>query len=236
MKKVLSLLLAFVFLQVQTWALSGGPQYGGNQAALTGTYAGVLTGVRTTVPTSGTGSITGATTDTANSLGIFVIGVPEVDVAQGSIALFFQGIFFQGGILGIADPNEGELSGVAQMIHISSITNNNDFFFGDSTTITYDARCDGTIETEIESSGAGRGTTLQGTGTFTVATLIADPQTVIDPETGLPITILVPTFPPAGTLNFRVDGFKQSATIIVPDGDSTAGLLNGTGGDGGNNQ
>ena len=42
MKQVFSLLLAFVFLQTQTWAIGGGPQGNGGGGALTGTYAGVL--------------------------------------------------------------------------------------------------------------------------------------------------------------------------------------------------
>ena len=43
MKKLLSLLLILVFLQNQSWALKGGPEFNGSQnIAVAGTYAGAL--------------------------------------------------------------------------------------------------------------------------------------------------------------------------------------------------
>ena len=155
MKKVLSLLVAFVFMQVQTWALSGGPKYGGNQASVSGTYAGVFTGIGGTALALGTGVLV----DSAgtNAVGLFVIGVPITDVANGTMALFFEGAFFQGGILGIADPNKQTLTGVAQGIHITELTTLTDFFFTGQTrqTVNYDSRADGTIKAEIKNEGIG---------------------------------------------------------------------------------
>ncbi len=45
MKQVLSLLVAFVFLQVQSWALSGGPVYPSNSTSVSVEHAaGTLIG------------------------------------------------------------------------------------------------------------------------------------------------------------------------------------------------
>ena len=99
MKNVLSLLLSFVFIQTQSWALVGGPwPSSGAQASVIGTYAGVL------IPTN-LGS---------NSLGLFNIGVPETGFASGSFAIFASGGTFFGTMFGVLDPNTRELSAVAE--------------------------------------------------------------------------------------------------------------------------
>ncbi len=230
MKKVLSLLVAFVFLQVQTWALSGGPQYGGNQAAVSGTYAGVFTGIggTATALTSGGGLVDSLGT---NAVGLFVIGVPQVDLATGTMAIFFEGTFFQGGILGIADPNKQTLTGVCQGIHITELSTFNDLFFGVSQrTVNYDSRADGTIKTEIKRGNLSQGTTLQGTGAFTVSVLVDTLVTIPNPDPTLPpIVAVLQTSIPTGSLTFTVDGFKQSDQVTAPKQDSIASLLNGSG-------
>ena len=228
MKKVLSLLVTFVFMQVQTWALSGGPVYGGNQASVTGTYAGVFTGIGGTAVALGTGALV----DSAgtNAVGLFVIGVPATDLANGTMALFFEGAFFQGGIIGIADPNKSTLTGVCQGVHITQLTTFTDLFFGVSQkSVNYDSRADGTIKTKIENTGIG-GITLVGTGSFTVSIIVSTPITFPDPNNpGMFITTVVQSSVPTGTLSFTVDGFKQSATVVKPAADSIANLLNGGG-------
>ena len=228
MKKVLSLLLAFVFMQVQTWALSGGPKYGGDQASITGTYAGVFTGLGGTAIALGTGALVDAAG--TNAVGLFVIGVPVTDIANGTLALFFEGAFFQGGILGIADPNKQTLTGVCQGVHITELSTFSDLFFGvSSKTVNYDSRADGTIKAKIEDTGIG-GITLIGTGSFTVSIIVSTPVTFPDPNNpGFFITTVVQSSVPTGTLSFTVDGFKQSAQIVVPAADSIANLLNGGG-------
>ncbi len=97
MKKVLSLLVAFVFLQVQSWALSGGPVYTGSTAAVKGTYAGSM------IP-----SIAG------NSVGLFAFGVPDTGLASGIFAMYVSGGAFYGSIVGIIDPDKLTLNGLAQ--------------------------------------------------------------------------------------------------------------------------
>ena len=215
-------------MQVQTWALSGGPQYGGAQSSLTGTYAGVFTGVGGTALNLGTGALV----DSAgtNAVGLFVIGVPLTDLASGTFGLFFEGTFFQGGILGIANPNKQTLIGVAQGIHITQLTTFTDLFFGQSSkTVNFDSTADGTIKTKINNSGFGA-VTLFGKGAFTVSRILTTPVTFPNPNPPpIFLTTVIQSSVPAGTLTFTVDGFKQSATIVKPAPDSIANLLNGQG-------
>ena len=234
MKKVLSLLVAFVLLQVQTWALSGGPVYGGSQAAVTGTYAGVITGVSgTAVDLTGIGLVDATGT---NALGVFVLGVPATDLANGSFGIFTQGIFFQGGMLGIVDPNKQTLSAVAQGIHVTQLRSFTDLFFGQSSrSVNFDATADGTVKAKLgiggsTATGAVAAITLVGTGAFTVSKIVSTQVTIPDPNNpGGFTTGVVQNSVPQGTLTFTVDGFKQSATVVKPASDSIANLLNGQG-------
>ena len=224
MKKVLSLLVAFVFMQVQTWALSGGPQYGGNQAAVSGTYAGVFTGIGGTAVAQGGAALVDPTG--TNALGLFVIGVPKTDLATGSFALFFEGVFFQGGILAIADPNKSTLNGVAQAVHIIQLSSGG----SNSLSVNFDATADGTIKTKIGTAGLG-GISLVGKGLFTVSQIVTSLQIIPDPNNpGKFLTFTVQTSVPSGTLSFTVDGFKQSVTVVKPAAGSIANLFNGQGG------
>lgn len=231
MKHVLSILLAFVFIQTQCWALSGGPRYGGNAAAVSGTYAGVFTGV------SGTALLLDPTTNKlvdpvgSNALGIFVIGVGKTDVASGSMALFFEGTFFQGGLLGIADPNKKSLNAVAQGIHKTDFTSFTSLFFGDNfQSASFDARADGTIKAEIQSGNVASGVTLVGSSTFTISVVQTTTVRIPDPNNpGFFIDSPIQKAVPTGTLTFVVDGFKQSDEVIKPGVGSLAALLNNTG-------
>jgi hypothetical protein len=227
MKRVLSLLLAFVFLQVETWALSGGPQYGGNTAAVAGTYAGVFTGISgTAVALNQETGFELVDADGANALGLFVIGVPQTDIGQGTAALFFEGTFFQGGILGIADPKKNTISGVIQCVQVTGKETFNDFF-GNGQAITFGSRADGTIKADIENQGITMGTRLNGEGVFTVTVETDATVIVTDPDTGG--VLINQETAPKGTLKFKLDGFKQSDQVVFPNLDSTAALLNGTG-------
>lgn len=224
MKKVLSLLLAFVFLDVQTWALSGGPVYGGSQAAVSGTYAGVFTGIGGTAVAQGGAGLVDPTG--TNALGLFVIGVPVTDVATGSFALFFEGQFFQGGILAIADPNKQTLNGAAQSVHVIQLSSSG----GNALSVNFDATADGTIKAKIGNQGIGA-ITLTGQGLFTVSQIVTTLQIIPDPNNpGKFITIRNQQSVPSGTLTFAVDGFKQSATVVKPASGSIANLFNGQGG------
>ena len=106
MKKVLSLLVAFVFLQVNTWALSGGPDYfkdsnGPND--LVGTYSGVLIPKTSTNLTESTG---------AASIGLFTVNIPQAGLATGQGIFFIRGTAFTGSLVCFADPDDSSLEGV----------------------------------------------------------------------------------------------------------------------------
>jgi hypothetical protein len=98
MKKLLSLLMAYVFLQAQTWALSGGPVYGNasNGGSPIGTFSGVL---------KPTGGVT-------NAFGVFGIVVPAVNLATGAFVYFASGETFIGAIEGSGDPSNLVISGL----------------------------------------------------------------------------------------------------------------------------
>lgn len=105
MKKVLSSLMAFVVLQAQSYALSGGPVFGGTATLnVVGTYAGVL------VPDAVSDDVNARTS--AASIGLFSLGVPESGPSVGSAIVFVDGIAFNGAIIGVADPGNGRLRGV----------------------------------------------------------------------------------------------------------------------------
>ena len=203
MKKVLSLLLVFVFLQTQSWALSGGPNYSGSgtAASLVGTYSGVLTGP-------------------VNALGIFVVGIQEVGPAQGDFSVFIGGIFYGGQIIGIADPQESTFQGVldAQRVSQSSFVVD-PFFFGTSGSSTVQGIASGLVDATIEETGgvnAGlAGTRMTGTAHIDAREFDPGTTTTITPPAGgtgtATTTTTGGTFVLVESLDFVVDGFKQSA-------------------------
>ena len=202
MKKVLSLLLAFVFLQTQTWAIGGGPQGTGGGAALVGTYAGVLIPVSQTKPLVVGGQ-------SSASIGLFVVSVPAVNVAKGAVIAFVDGIAFIGDVTAIADPKKQTLVGVVEGISTNDVITlvpvvdaNGNVTFQQVTTKIF---AQGNINARFESSGggvdpitgsAGGSSRLGGNASLD---LFADLN-----SNGTPNIF--------NTVKFRVDGFKQSAT------------------------
>lgn len=104
MKKVLSLLVAFVFLQVQSWALSGGPSFTHNgNPSIIGTYGGVL------IPQTASAA---PLTQQPASIGIFSMSVPEEGVSAGVAIMFVNGVAFIGQIAGIGDGDKQTIQGI----------------------------------------------------------------------------------------------------------------------------
>ena len=112
MKKILSLLLCYVFLQTETFALRGGPGGAGSNK-LSGSYGGTLT------QNSGSG------------LGLFLINATNEGASNGQIVFFAStgtsigigfgplgfgvnsgGRYFAGSITGLTDPNSGTYYGL----------------------------------------------------------------------------------------------------------------------------
>lgn len=100
MKKILSLLLIYVFFQTQAWALHGGPEFGSTGAvSLVGTYAGTF------LPTSASST---------NSIGVFALSIPETSVGQGTFVYFQDGNTYTGVVSGVADPSSQTLVGLIE--------------------------------------------------------------------------------------------------------------------------
>lgn len=217
MKKVLSLLLLFVFLQTQAWALSGGPSFAGQGAvSLIGTYSGVLTGP-------------------PNALGIFVVGIQEVGPATGNCSVFLAGAFYGGSIIGIGDPQESTFRGVIDAERLSSVSFFSDPFFGtQSGSRTVQGIASGLVDATITQEG-GVGSGLAGTrlvGTAHVDAREFDPGTTT--TTGTVITTTGAAYVLVGSEDFVVDGFKQSnegnaaqAQLLQGFGASTGGTTTG---------
>lgn len=188
MKKVLSLLMAFVFLQTQTWALSGGPY--GNEisgGSLTGTYAGVL------IPEL-------VVLNRSASIGLFTLVQPDSGVTTGTVTVFVNGAAFNGTITGVMDPKEGAFNGVIdaqssfQVIEVIPTV--------PPTTQAYDVFAQGSIEAEVSVDiEQYRFSTLSATPTRIEGTAALDIFYEIDTD-GTPIV--------SDVAFYEVTGFKQS--------------------------
>ncbi len=115
MKKLLSLLLCYVFLQAETFALRGGPGGSGNSKKLTGSYSGVITQAN-----GGSG------------VGLFLLTAQSAGASNGSIVFFAQtgtttqapgpigfgtassagGRYYAGTVTGLSNPSNGTFSGL----------------------------------------------------------------------------------------------------------------------------
>jgi hypothetical protein len=190
MKKVLSLLVSFVFLQTQSWALSGGPRFGGDSASFTGTYAGVL------IPEFDPG----APVSTASaSIGLFSLEQASKGFATGVLITFVNGAVFNGTIQGVIDPDGGVLNGIidaTSAFDVTEITPVIDPATGATTFVAQDFSvfAEGNIHAEVEgSNNSENGTRIRGTASLDIFFSILDDGT---PEI-------------SETARFEVDGFKQ---------------------------
>lgn len=192
MKKALSLLVAFVFLQVQTWALSGGPQYGSINNSVSGTWAGTMTGA------VGTGS-----------LGLFQLGMPTAGLGSGLFAFYQGGGAFFGTMVALADGEKETMSGVFN----GTMTQRQAFVVviagGATQPVTQlvdVASLGGQFVAKIIGDAAGTstigvGARLEGTAQATVA-LLPSPF-----GAGVPIGLTL------GNVTLTLDGFEQSSAV-----------------------
>jgi len=205
MQRVLSLLLAYVFLQTQAWALSGGPFQniaGGNN--IIGTYAGVL------IPE--TDESTRLNVDglpLATAIGLFAFNQPEVGFATGPFVAFIDGAPFLGTINGLIDPEDGEFRAVIQGA--------SDAFFQvlldtdvDGDGILNDFRtsqASGNIEAQIRPTGTAFSGTSTGLNSARVqGTAEVDVFLFVRRDGSPRVT---------ETVRFEVEGFKQSDTATA---------------------
>jgi hypothetical protein len=186
MKKVLSLLVGFVFLQAQSWALSGGPVFPGSPASVKGTYAGSM------IPSSG-----------ANGLGIFALGVPPTGLASGIFAMFVSGGAFYGSMIGIIDPDKLTLNALAQAQQNETRTTVNNGKV-QITTVPV-ALASGVIKSKLKPSNSGAFSFNGRTGSYRI-TGSGRLQTSSFPiGGGAPV--------PGISIKVTVLGFQQSTTV-----------------------
>ena len=220
MKKVLSLLVAYVFLQTQMWAIGGGPNRGGASAfSLVGSYAGAL------LPSS---SSTGAQ---FNGLGLFTLGLPQSGLGNGDFVYFSEGKTFTGTIVGLGDPKKQQFVGLVKAqfdIILASVTSS-DAFFGDfsSQFTTPGGFANGTIKAKfktggtpiVDASGApSAGLRMKGEAKLDISELTTKttpndngtPNDTTDDTTTTTTTVTT-----TSSLTLAVDGFQQSATATT---------------------
>jgi len=195
MKKVLSLLVAYVFFQTQSWALVGGPVYPGGNLSLIGTYAGVLI---PDSPQTGTSLSGKALAPTVTSIGLFTLSVPSLGLASGTTVFFVNGDPYTGTISGVADPDKSTLVGI--------VKTTSDFFFTDTAFPgqQFFIFATGNIQADIFSNS-----TVQTGGQTSTSTRILGTSTVSVSGGG-------PGYD--GAFTYIVDGFKQDSTSSTATG------------------
>ncbi len=185
MKKVLSLLVTFVLLQSQSWALSGGPVYPTSAKNYKGTYSGVL------IPDS-----TGVSTASSSAaVGLFSLAQPSSGLATGAALVFINGTAFTGTIQGIIDPKSGKLSGVIDAVSTYDIIS-----VVGTTTVTSKLFATGSIKAKIVSDPSfASAARIEGTSSLDVSGSVN--------KDGTPII--------SSTAIFQVDGFQQSTEVAA---------------------
>ena len=220
MHKVFSLLLAFVFLQTQAWALSGGPVFGGSgQISVVGTYAGALLPTVESEFADPTDPANVAQNSQFNGLGLFTLSVPETGLGTGTFVYFSEGRTFTGTITGLADPERQTLIGLVKGqfdIIVDNIQVSDDFFGDASLTSTVPGGfANGTIKAEFTSGNAtALGVRIEGEAQMEISEFRT--ETVTD-DNGTPTDTTDDTVTQrnrvetTSTLILVVDGFQQSA-------------------------
>lgn len=208
MKKVLSLLMAFVFLQAQSYALSGGPVFGSSvNLNVIGTYAGVLVPEEVEVEND-----LGSVQSSSASIGLFSLGVPESGPATGSAIVFVDGTAFNGTIIGVADPLDGQLRAIIDAVSTYVIqtpvqTGVDENGLPVIEIVESNIFAQGSIDAQIIAFGVPNsfGQTLPGS-TRVVGTASIDIFGELEDD-GTPLV--------SNTATFTVDGFKQSDTATT---------------------
>jgi hypothetical protein len=131
MKQVLSLLTAFVFLQMQTWALSGGPVYPTGAPNQAGFYSGVLEQQDSLYGEdfeNNSGSVQPEDSP-AGSIGVYSLTIPSNTVgglATGTMFLFVNGtLFASNNFSGVADPDKGTFDAILDLAAVPALTDSN---------------------------------------------------------------------------------------------------------------
>jgi hypothetical protein len=205
MKQVLSLLTAFVFLQMQTWALSGGPVFPGAVGSpnMAGVYSGVMVqtdalfGSDFQAPTSGSIPNNRAP---AGNIGLYSVAVPVSGIATGTTVVFINGTLFSGTLQGIADPDKRTFDGIFNLGAVPTLTAGG---------VAIDPIGEGQMRTKISERFTeplpGRSTTSNGNAARMTGTAQIDVATSLQ-------TNLTPI--PFVETKYSVSGYRQTTTAL----------------------
>ena len=227
MKKLFPLLLSYVLMSTQCYAISGGPVFGGGRSVnVIGAYSGTILGVSETdanqgpaIPGEPAGTATGTGAVASNALGLFDLTVPGVSTATGAFILFASGRVFGGTIAASVDPDTAKLQGVLNGSF--DFTVNTIDATGTVTGTSVTASAVGSINANIKATTSSSFTTARLTGSAALEVNFGE----IDPNTLAPVI--------AQTITFTVSGFQQTNTAAASTVSSLTALTGGATGAGG---
>ena len=181
MKSLLGCLLCLVLGTAQTFAVKGGPDFGGGGVRTTGNYAGVMT--------------PGPLSPGANSLGLFSVQIPRNGLGTGAVLLFTAGQTYSGTIQATADPDSAKLIGVlrATFPFLTTVPSG----FDDSGNQTFE-----TVSVVAVAAGQLNATIKQNKNLFSTSTarLVGESNVQFSLSVNNPFT----------QIGYIVSGFKQS--------------------------
>lgn len=206
MKPLFPLLLTYVMLTTQTFAISGGPVFGGGGVNVPGIYSGVLQGVTETQGASGGPVIpgdpvppadNGTTGEPSNAIGLFDLTIPVTALATGTFIMFADGVVFTGTIDASGDIDTGIIQGVLQGAFEFMLTTFD--ATGAAVTSQVSANALGRVTAQVVATNDLFATSLARlTGTANLGVSFGEVN----------ISTLAPIV--ARTITFDVTGFKQS--------------------------
>ncbi len=231
MKSIFPLLLCYVLMTAQTYALSGGPvfrsvnsyigSYSGSLRATTDILNPASNNPKFLVPNAvGVFTFSVDATGSTNSVSTVTTGTNSNQVTTGTFLLFMNGLIFQGTISAIVNPVSGSMTGV--IVASDSVTSTTT---GSSTNLNANGYMNAKISANSTNSTS---TALRVNGK---ATLQVD-DGVVSGTTLQPIS-------PTQTLMFNVSGFQQTSIVTISAsssgaasgaGTATGGTTGGTGG------
>lgn len=198
MKAMFGVLLCFVFITTQAFAISGGPWGRDGGVNVTGTYAGVL------VPIPQANPAPPPPTVTDDSLALFTLKIPQTGGGAGQAVIFRKGIFYAGIIDAVGDPDSGKISAVISATVAVTVTCND--CNGVAHDYMYTLNANGKFETvkavASQQSVAASSVRLRGTASLTYVT---DAMNACDP--GCVASLNAAS---GASIQYHVKGFKQS--------------------------
>ena len=202
MKKLLPILLCYVLMTTQVYAISGGPVFGDGGVSPVGTYSGVITVDQELnnddpVVDPVTGNLVPSVVADVNAIGLFDLSVPTTNVATGSFILFVDGLTYTGTITASVNPDSDQLSGIVSGTFPYTI-------------ITIDSATGFPVSTTVIALAGGKITAKVGgtrQGALSSATLVGSSTINVD-RSG----IQNGTFKVDSTMQCTVSGFRQSLT------------------------